>query len=946
MNTGKDYIHRYWAINDRISVLQIKTEKSTEKKKQNGNFSSHTSGDRLVITRREPVDHLINIINIYAPTSEKVEKSKDEIEKIYTEVEKLLKKFKKNKASVTFVTGDFNAKVGKRQEDGDEERIMGRYSIGTRNTSGELFMDFCRKNEMFICNTAFQHPATHIATWTQEKVMKETNTVQRIHNQIDYILIDKNKKQNIRNSRIYAGTETYSDHRLLVAEFETDWVKLYSKINATKQPTTKRYNIAKLTTDTKTQEAYRKKLEEGAKLANTWDELSKVCKQTAEEILGFATEEKNEQIEDETLKKLSNMQKNVRMKMMKVKDAMKITKLRKERKQIKREMEKEIKRIREAEIDEIADEIEKVKDDARMFKAMKKVERKPFQNPVVHDSEGKNVTNPQELYEIVAEYFKQQFFDEGTEEVKRFVGEPRRLNRIITKQEVIKAITTMANRKAAGKDNLAVEILKYAPDIVFEKIAEFLNRIFEKQEDVDTGSGILVPLQKPPPKTKGPVKNLRPVNLLLVIRKILSKVALNRSQKKIDGHLSYSQSAYRKWRSTSDVVWAYRWLTAKIQEYNMTIYITGIDMSAAFDTISRHKLLEIAERTLSEDGSRMMRVLLSNTTVEVRIKGAVSKEFTSNIGSPQGDSYSGPQFTMYFEESLKEVRAETNITGEEDIPEEMIYADDYDHLTEELEKKTIFKWKVKDILGRSNLKVNEDKTEDTILRRAKHDKKNKETNEPWRNTIKLGSKLGDKEDIQRRKNLSTGKMTQMTKIIRKKKIRRIDKIMKLYNALVRSILLYNACTWGVDLTDEKNLNSFHRRQLRQVAGVFYPDKISNEKLYKLTKAKPISIEITRSRWKMFGHTLRMHEKTPARKAMRYFFQVPEGRSKFRGRKRSTIVTALNRDIIITRQHNPQFRLPNLKTELDLRNIRVKATNRKHWQKIVRMVTDAAYAAMV
>ena len=129
-------------------------------------------------------------------------------------------------------------------------------------------------------------------------------------------------------------------------------------------------------------------------------------------------------------------------------------------------------------------------------------------------------------------------------------------------------------------------------------------------------------------------------------------------------------------------------------------------------------------------------------------------------------------------------------------------------------------------------------------------------------------------------------------------------------------------------------------------GVFYPDKIGNEKLYKLTKAKPISIEITRSRWKMFGHTLRMHEKTPARKAMRYFFQVPEGRSKFRGRKRSTIVTALNRDITITRQHNPQFRLPNLKTELDLRNIRVKATNRKHWQKIVRMVTDAAYAAMV
>ena len=34
------------------------------------------------------------------------------------------------------------------------------------------------------------------------------------------------------------------------------------------------------------------------------------------------------------------------------------------------------------------------------------------------------------------------------------------------------------------------------------------------------------------------------------------------------------------------------------------------------------------------------------------------------------------------------------------------------------------------------------------------------------------------------------------------------------------------------------------------------------------------------------------------------------------------------------------------TELDLRNIRVKALNRSHWQKIVRMVTDAAHSDSV
>ena len=167
--------------------------------------------------------------------------------------------------------------------------------------------------------------------------------------------------------------------------------------------------------------------------------------------------------------------------------------------------------------------------------------------------------------------------------------------------------------------------------------------------------------------------------------------------------------------------------------------------------------------------------------------------------------------------------------------------------------------------------------------------------------------------------------------------------MKLYNALVKSVLTYNSCTWGLTKDDEKNLNSFHRRQLRQVIGVVYPHKIRNAELYKATKSRPLTIDITKARWKMFGHALRLNENTPARKALKWFFQVPVGVKKFKGRKRATIVTTLNRDIQRTKEHNKNFLLPCLNSELDLRNIRVKALNRKHWQGIVKMVTDAAYS---
>ena len=107
----------------------------------------------------------------------------------------------------------------------------------------------------------------------------------------------------------------------------------------------------------------------------------------------------------------------------------------------------------------------------------------------------------------------------------------------------------------------------------------------------------------------------------------------------------------------------------------------------------------------------------------------------------------------------------------------------------------------------------------------------------------------------------------MKKILKRKNVVRTEKKMKLYNSLVKSVLTYNACTWGLTKQDEKNLDSFHRKQLRQVIGVYYPHRIGNIELYRVTGARPLTIDITRSRWKMFGHALRLHKDTPARKAM-------------------------------------------------------------------------------
>ena len=119
------------------------------------------------------------------------------------------------------------------------------------------------------------------------------------------------------------------------------------------------------------------------------------------------------------------------------------------------------------------------------------------------------------------------------------------------------------------------------------------------------------------------------------------------------------------------------------------------------------------------------------------------------------------------------------------------------------------------------------------------------------------------------------------------------KRLQLYNSLIKSILLYNCGMWGLSKTDEDNLNSFHRKQLRQVIGIKWPHKISNRKLYRITEAQEISKTIAERRWKLLGHILRLNANTPARKSMRYYFEQRTSK-KFLGRGRTTIVTTINK----------------------------------------------------
>ena len=72
-------------------------------------------------------------------------------------------------------------------------------------------------------------------------------------------------------------------------------------------------------------------------------------------------------------------------------------------------------------------------------------------------------------------------------------------------------------------------------------------------------------------------------------------------------------------------------MAAKTQVQDIVIFITGIDMSSAIDTIYRDELFKMVEEFLDEDDLRILSVLLAETTLEVKVENAQATTFKSNI---------------------------------------------------------------------------------------------------------------------------------------------------------------------------------------------------------------------------------------------------------------------------------------------------------------------------
>ena len=665
-----------------------------------------------------------------------------------------------------------------------------------------MLAGFLETHRLFACNTAFQHATRHKTTWQGQYRGATNGNIVPIYNTIDFVICRQSHKSLLTDSRAFAGTLLDSDHRLLIAQL--DLSRLYYVWSEIAQPPSAkhaRYNTEQLASGpirTKFRDAVSESLPDvnpNLSASQKWDLLKGTLKSAAETTIG-RTEPRHKNPHCQDIAAMSETQRKLRLQINNTRNPASKQALKQQRNRILYAQRRRARDIASVRLDHMASEVEHLHDGATLFRAAREMTRKPASKLKIQDDSERVICNAAELNERVTHHFGRQFSDPKVMEFPAFTGVPSPLTMPIIPVEVQRAISKLNSGRACGHDDLPADLLKSTADLIAPSIATIFNDALEYHEPLDIGKGVLILLQKPG-KPVGPLTSVRPIVLLSALRKTLSLIVLSRIATKVDNFLSPSQSGFRRGRSTADVVFGYRWLCAKAQRQRITIEFLCIDLSRAFDTIRRDKLLEVLQSFLDEPELRMIRFLLATTSLEPRLSTGDCHALASTVGTPQGDSLSPVLFTVYLEAALRDLRSRLppRPPADDRLPLDVEYADDIDFISYSRPYLNDIERIAPACLAEWSLQLNAAKTERTSVSRQVD-----RAHEPWRTTRKLGSLLGDAEDVARRMQLANVSFHKMWTVWFRGAQISLPLRLRLYSAFVLPVLTYNMGTWGLTKT--------------------------------------------------------------------------------------------------------------------------------------------------
>ena len=295
----------------------------------------------------------------------------------------------------------------------------------------------------------------------------------------------------------------------------------------------------------------------------------------------------------------------------------------------------------------------------------------------IRDETGKTVTDQTEITAAFKNYYKNLYAKEPTDPdiqetyiqyAKKIRDEDRDfIDSDITLTDLRKALKQMNENSAPGPNGLTVKFYK----TFFDELAPLLILMIDS---AIKGEGLSAELKQSHitliPKDSGDpllTKNYRPISLLNIEYKMISKVLANKVSPFLGSIVNPDQAAAIKDRNIQNHNHFIRDIITLAHDREYKTCILSMDQQKAFDMVSHEWLVLVLKRcNFGQNFISWVNLLYEGATSKVVVNGTLSEAFELGRGVRQGDPLSMILYVLSLEPLLESIRQDNDVTGIDD----------------------------------------------------------------------------------------------------------------------------------------------------------------------------------------------------------------------------------------------------------------------------------------
>ena len=819
------------------------------------------------------------VISTYSPTEVADEET---VKEFQSELSRSVNRLPQH--NMVIIAGDLNAHLGRRN---DEDKCW--YFHTRTNSNGSFLRDTAMETGMEITNLRFQKRKGKLWTFLSDATHTKA--------QLDFIMVNKKWKRSVKDTEAFNWFNSLgSDHRLVLS-------KIKLSLSKVKQPERKiKYDWSAFKEDTNLQQRYSIAVRNRYSLlcqddddSNNYDHLVTAI---AEENINMVPKVKK--------KKRLDIPNDVRV--CQARNDLMLAK------------DKHHENPTVATGDTVAEKKEAFKSaynvalEENLVNKIRRVEnahdrcKNKESWSVINEITGRNISksclikgnSPEERKNTWLNHFRnllgQPPDDNNT--VIRNQHEGLRIDTGPFSMDEYKAAKSkISEGKAGGEDGIVPEILKRCN--IDDIVLEHCNRALENGHIPESWKiSTIIPIPKKGDLTDP--NNHRGIAITSQVAKTLNRMILNRLRPEVEKLLRDNQNGFRESRSTTSHILTLRRVLEEAKNQNLAAVLVFIDFKKAFDSVHRGTLMKILRAYgIPKEIVDLIEKLYTDTKAQVLTPEGLTELFDIMAGVLQGDTLAPYLFIIVVDHCMKltlENHPDIGFTLKPARSKrhkaiklaDIEFADDIALLANSaIDAQTLLQT-VEEIAASVGLKMNESKTKYMTEGNIEGNitSLNGENIEKVEDFVYLGSKIRASEsDIDARKAKAWAACHKL-KQIWKSDLRKAIKV-RLFTALIESVLLYGSETWTMTKRLNKVLDGCYTRMLRMALNVNqYRDRVSNAELY--GDLPRVSFKVRQKRLRLAGHAIR-HPELPLSKVILW---KPVHGHRGRGRPRATFVDNL------------------------------------------------------